>query len=181
MPYLRGYAPTPFRSADPFRNGQQAALAQTTSSHLMDALKIPTGGHRRVRLGGAHRRYRCGAVAATHSSALVSVSGYLDRVWTPTSDLSALRPSSAGGISTISRPTADRSATGRTPHDFNKLIWQGASPIWHFDDATYRPHRRGIRQSRPCRDRHPQLPLAPQASLGASRGTTTSTRTCCQP
>src|ERR1700761_4027931 len=22
-------------------------------------------------------------------------------------------------------------------HDFNKLIWQTASPQWHFDDATY--------------------------------------------
>ena len=25
----------------------------------------------------------------------------------------------------------------KNPHDFNKLIWQLASPKWKFDDATF--------------------------------------------
>ena len=44
--------------------------------------------------------------------------------------------------------------------DFAKLIWQLASPKWDFDDATFDRSAGGLRQSRSCRDRDPQLPLA---------------------
>src|SRR3982751_3842506 len=39
VPYLRGYGPTRFLSADTMRNGQPAALASDATA-LMDALKI---------------------------------------------------------------------------------------------------------------------------------------------
>ena len=61
-PYLRGFGPTRFRSADTPRSGQQAALAYDLIA-LMDALAIPRAGPRRVRLGRTCCLYRRCAVA----------------------------------------------------------------------------------------------------------------------
>ena len=46
------------------------------------------------------------------------------------------QPNSNGGTSTTSRLIADETATIKT-YDFDKLIWQLASPKWKFDSATF--------------------------------------------
>ena len=56
--------------------------------------------------------------------------------------------------------------------DFAKLIWQLASPKWNFDDATFERSGGRLRQSRPRRHRHPQLPLAAGPRRRAKRSTT---------
>ena len=52
VPYLRGYGPTRFLSADTPRSGEQAALGQDLLD-LLDALAHPARGARRLRLGRA--------------------------------------------------------------------------------------------------------------------------------
>ena len=75
VPYLRGYGPTRFRSADTFRNGQQSALALDIIA-LMDALKI-----RKAIVGGVDWGARTANIMAAlwpeRCKAMVSVSGYL--------------------------------------------------------------------------------------------------------
>ena len=76
VPYLRGYGPTRFLSADTTRNGQQAALALDAIA-LLDALRIDNTivagfdcGARTANILAALWPQRC--------TALVSVSGYLN-------------------------------------------------------------------------------------------------------
>jgi pimeloyl-ACP methyl ester carboxylesterase len=47
--------------------------------------------------------------------------------------------------------------------DFNKLIWQQASPKWEFDDATYDRSAAAFDNPDHVRDRDPQLPLGARA------------------
>ena len=65
VPYLRGYGPTRFLSADTMRSGEQAALGNDLKE-LMDALGLPCRA-RRLRLGRARRVHRGGAVAGTRA------------------------------------------------------------------------------------------------------------------
>ena len=75
VPYLRGYGPTRFLSADTIRNGQPAALAMDAVD-LMDALKIE-----RALLAGFDWGARTADIVAAlwpeRVKALVAVSGYL--------------------------------------------------------------------------------------------------------
>ena len=75
VPYLRGYGPTRFLSADTVRNGQPAALA-TDAIALMDALKID----RAILAGfdwGARTADIVAALWPERVNGLVAVSGYL--------------------------------------------------------------------------------------------------------
>jgi pimeloyl-ACP methyl ester carboxylesterase len=135
VPYLRGSGTTRFLADDTFRNGQPAALALDMTA-LMDALKID-----RALLAGFDWGARTADIVAAlwpeRVTSLVSVSGYL-----------------IGGRAGNAKPLApkdelawwyqfyfatDRGQAGyeANRHDFNKLIWQLASPRWDFDDATY--------------------------------------------
>jgi pimeloyl-ACP methyl ester carboxylesterase len=75
VPYLRGYGPTRFLSADTMRNGQPAALAQDVID-LMDALKFE-----KALLGGFDWGARTADIVAAlwpeRVRGLVAVSGYL--------------------------------------------------------------------------------------------------------
>jgi pimeloyl-ACP methyl ester carboxylesterase len=135
MPYLRGYGSTRFRSYSTIRNGEPAALAVDTIA-LMDALKIPKA----IIAGfdwGARTACIVAALWPERCQALVSVSGYL-----------------IGSVAAGKRPLPPKAelqwwyqfyfATERgregysqNRHDFNKLIWQLASPQWQFDDAAF--------------------------------------------
>jgi pimeloyl-ACP methyl ester carboxylesterase len=135
VPYLRGYGTTRFLSDDTPRNGEQVAFAVDATT-LMDALGIE-----RVIVAGFDWGSRTAAIMAAlwpeRCSALVAVSGYL-----------------IGSIEVNQRPLPPKAELGwwyqyyfstergrlgysQHTHDFNKLIWQLASPKWDFDDATF--------------------------------------------
>ena len=135
VPYLRGFGTTTFRSPDTMRNGQQAALARDTVA-LMDALDIRSailGGYD----WGGRTANNVAALWPQRVSGLVAVSGYL------TVDLAAnlkpLPPQAEYGWWYQYYFATPRGEAGYRRHtkDFNRLIWTKASPLWHFDDATY--------------------------------------------
>jgi pimeloyl-ACP methyl ester carboxylesterase len=135
VPYLRGYGSTRFRSADTFRNGQQAALA-TDVIAFMDALDIP----RAVIAGfdwGARTADIVAALWPDRVKALVPVSGYL--IVNLVANQRPLSPQAEHGWWYQYYFATQRGVDGyrQNTHDFNKLIWQEASPTWKFDDATY--------------------------------------------
>jgi pimeloyl-ACP methyl ester carboxylesterase len=134
-PHLRGFGSTRFLSADTFRNGQQAALAQDTIA-LMDALNIPTAILAGYDWGGR----TANVVAALHPdrcAGLVAVSGYI--VVSLSANLEPLPPQAEYGWWYQYYFATPRGELGyrRNTKDFNRLIWKNASPLWHFDDATY--------------------------------------------
>jgi hypothetical protein len=62
VPYLRGYGTTRFLSNDTVRNGEPAAVAVDIIA-LIGCAQDRQGNPRRVRLGGAHGRHYCSALA----------------------------------------------------------------------------------------------------------------------
>ena len=135
VPYLRGYGTTRFLSSETVRNGQPSAIAVDTIA-LMDALKIQKAivagfdwGGRTADIIAALWPERC--------KAIVSVSGYL--IGSPESNKMPLPPKAEFPWWYQYYFATDRGKLGYSQytHDFNKLIWQTASPKWTFDDATY--------------------------------------------
>ena len=135
VPYLRGYGTTRFLSNETFRNGQQSVVALDIIA-LMEALKIKTAilagfdwGARTVDIIAALWPERC--------KALVSVSGYL--IGSPQSNKMPLPPKAELEWWYQFYFATERGRVGyeKYCHDFNKLIWQLASPKWNFDDATF--------------------------------------------
>jgi pimeloyl-ACP methyl ester carboxylesterase len=135
IPFLRGYGSTRFLSSDTVRNGQQAALAADVVA-FMDALNID-----RAVLGGFDWGARTADIVAAiwpeRVKALVSVSGYI--VVNLVANQQPLSPRAEHGWWYQYYFATDRGVRGyrQNTHDFNKLIWQEASPTWKFDDATY--------------------------------------------
>jgi pimeloyl-ACP methyl ester carboxylesterase len=135
VPYLRGYGPTRFLSSTTFRNGQPSALAMDIVT-LMDALKIDTAV-----LGGFDWGARTAAIVAAlwpeRVKALVSVSGYL--IGSREAGQKPLAPKDELPWWYQFYFATERGRAGyeANRHDFNKLIWQLASPKWDFDDATF--------------------------------------------
>ena len=135
VPYLRGYGTTRFRSSETFRNGQQSALAVDIIA-LMDALKI----EKAILAGydwGARTANIIAALWPERCKALVSVSGYL--IGNPEANQTPLPPQAELQWWYQFYFATERGRAGyeQYRHDFNKLIWQLASPQWHFDDATF--------------------------------------------
>jgi pimeloyl-ACP methyl ester carboxylesterase len=135
VPYLRGFGTTRFRAKDTFRNGQQGALAQDVIA-LMDALNIPDAILAGYDWGGR----TANAVAALwpqRCTGLVAVSGYI--IVNLAANLEPLAPQAEYGWWYQYYFATPRGELGyrRNTKDFNKLIWTKASPLWHFDDATY--------------------------------------------
>jgi pimeloyl-ACP methyl ester carboxylesterase len=135
VPYLRGYGSTRFLSADTPRNAQQAVVAVDIIA-LMDALKIDKAvlggfdwGARTVNIIAALWPERC--------KAMVSVSGYL--IGSQAANHAPLPPKAELAWWYQFYFATERGYAGyeANRHDFNKLIWQTASPKWQFDDATF--------------------------------------------
>ncbi len=135
VPYLRGYGPTKFLSADTVRSGQQAALANDLIA-LMNALSID-----KAIVGG----YDWGGRACCIASALyperiiglVSVSGY---------NIQDIAKFSEPAIPEIEMLNwyqfyfqSERGRKGLTKYrkELCKLLWRNWSPTWKFDDHTY--------------------------------------------
>ncbi|BAY49403.1 hypothetical protein SAMD00079811_70320 [Scytonema sp. HK-05] len=135
IPYLRGYGMTRFLSSETFRNGQQSAIAVDIIA-LMDALRI----EKAILAGydwGARTANIIAALWPERCKALVSVSGYL--IGSPEANKTPLPPQAELQWWYQFYFATERGRVGyeKYRHDFNKLIWQLASPQWHFDDATF--------------------------------------------
>ena len=135
VPYLRGYGTTRFLSNETFRNGQPSALALDAIA-FMDALKI----ERAILAGfdwGARTANIIAALWPERCKAMVSVSGYL--IGSQKSGRMPLPPQAELQWWYQFYFATERGQAGyeRYTHDFAKLIWQLASPKWHFDDATF--------------------------------------------
>ncbi|WP_319407479.1 alpha/beta hydrolase [uncultured Desulfosarcina sp.] len=134
-PYLRGYGPTRFLSADTPRSGQQAALAHDLLA-LLDALEIPSAVLVGYDWGG---RAACivAALWPDRVRALASVGGY--------------NIQDIPGAAIPQRPEdeyrywyqyyfhTERGRTGLAKYrrEFCRLLWRLWSPTWKFSDETF--------------------------------------------
>ena len=134
-PYLRGYGPTKFLSANTMRSGQQGALAHDLLA-LMDALSIPSAVLSGYDWGG---RAACivAALWPERVRALVSVSGYL--IGSQALNSMPLPPKAEleWWYQYYFATERGRAGYAKYRREFSKLIWQIASPQWKFDDATF--------------------------------------------
>ena len=135
VPYLRGYGSTSFLSSETVRNAQQSALA-VDSIALMDALKIDKaiiGGFD----WGARTANIMAALWSQRCKAMVSVSGYL--IGSQAANRAPLPPKAELDWWYQFYFATERGRAGYEKYrrDFNKLIWQLASPKWNFDAATF--------------------------------------------
>jgi pimeloyl-ACP methyl ester carboxylesterase len=135
IPHLRGYGTTRFLSDDAARNGQQAALAHDAIAFL-DALEIREAivagfdwGARTANIVAALWPERC--------AGLVSVSGYL--IGSREANRMPLPPRAelAWWYQFYFATERGRAGYEQYRNDFARLIWQTASPMWDFDDATF--------------------------------------------
>ena len=145
IPYLRGYGPTRFLSDATFRKGQPAALAVDIVA-LMDALKIE-----KATLAGYDWGARTANIIAAlwpeRCKAMVSVSGYL--IGSQEAGKMPLPPKAELQWWYQFYFATERGQQGydKYRHDFARLIWQLASPKWHFDDATFERSARAFDNS----------------------------------
>jgi pimeloyl-ACP methyl ester carboxylesterase len=135
IPYLRGYGETRFLSSDTPRNAQPAAVA-TDAINFLDALRI-----QKVLVAGFDWGGRTANLMAflwpERCKALVSVSGYL--VGSQAALANPLPPSAEFPWWYLFYFSTERGKAGYATYtkDFNRLIWQLASPRWAFDDTTF--------------------------------------------
>jgi pimeloyl-ACP methyl ester carboxylesterase len=135
VPYLRGYGATRFLSSESVRNGQPSALAVDVID-FMDALKIDKA----VLAGfdwGARSADIVAALWPERVKALVAVSGYL--IGSQEAGKMPLPPKAELEWWYQFYFATERGRIGyeKNRNDFNRLIWQLASPKWRFDDATF--------------------------------------------
>ena len=135
VPYLRGYGTTSFLSKNTVRNAQQSAVAADAIA-LMDALKIE-----KAIIGGFDWGARTANIMAAlwpeRCKAMVSVSGYL--IGSQAANRMPLPPKAELDWWYQFYFATERGRAGYEKYrrEFNKLIWQLASPKWNFDDATF--------------------------------------------
>jgi len=135
VPFVRGYGTTRFLSDGTLRNGQQGALAADVIA-FMDVLGID----RAVLAGfdwGARSADVIAALWPDRCKALVSVSGYL--IGSQAANEAPLPPQAEHAWWYQFYFATDRGRAGyhKYRREFNRLIWQLASPRWAFDDATF--------------------------------------------
>jgi pimeloyl-ACP methyl ester carboxylesterase len=134
-PYLRGYGPTRFLSAETMRSGQQAALAQD-ALELLDGLRID-----RALVSGFDWGGRSAAIlAALHPervTGLVNACGYviqdIAKALEPEDPLQERRL----WYQYYFQSERARAGLARDRMAFAKLLWRLWSPTWEFDDATF--------------------------------------------
>jgi pimeloyl-ACP methyl ester carboxylesterase len=135
VPYLRGFGPTRFLSANTLRSGQQAALGDDLRQ-LMDALNI----RQAVLVGydwGGRAACIVSALWPERVRALVTGDGYniqdIPNSGTPAAPEQELRQWYQYYFH-LERGRAGLSANRR---DFCRLLWRLWSPNWAFDEATF--------------------------------------------
>jgi pimeloyl-ACP methyl ester carboxylesterase len=135
VPYLRGFGPTRFLSADTLRSGQQAALGNDLHE-LMDALHIE-----RAVLAGYDWGGRAACVVAAlwpeRVQSLVTVNGYMIQ------DLpNSARPQAPAQEQRFWYQWYFQTERGRAGLEadrraFCRRLWELWSPHWTFDEATF--------------------------------------------
>ena len=135
VPYLRGFGPTRFRSADTPRSGEQAALGADVLA-LMDALGVPRAvlagydwGGRAACVVAALWPERCAGLLTLNSYNIQHIS-------------QAMQPESAAQEHRLWYQYYFHSERGRAGlmqdrRAMCRLLWQQWSPTWVFDDATF--------------------------------------------
>jgi len=135
VPYLRGYGPTRFLSAETLRSGQQAAIGKDLLD-LMDALQLP----RAVLVGfdwGGRAACVVAALWPERVRGLVVANGYSIQ------DIAAAAvPATPEQENRLWYQYYFHTERGRAGLKANraelcKLLWRLWSPNWKFDDATY--------------------------------------------
>jgi pimeloyl-ACP methyl ester carboxylesterase len=134
-PYLRGYGPTRFLSADTLRSGQQAVLGHDLLA-LLDALAIPSAVLAGYDWGG---RAACvvAALWPPRARGLVSCGGYNIQ------DIAASgRPQPPESeyrhwYQYYFHGERGRAGLAQNRRELTRLLWRLWSPNWTFDDATF--------------------------------------------
>jgi pimeloyl-ACP methyl ester carboxylesterase len=135
VPYLRGFGPTRFRSDATPRSGEQAALGADLLA-LMDALQVPQAVLAGYDWGGR----ACCVVAALwpqRCKGLVSYNSYNIQ------DIArAMEPDTPANERSLwyqyyFHSERGRAGLARDRRALTRVLWQGWSPTWKFDDATF--------------------------------------------
>ncbi len=135
VPYLRGFGPTRFLSADTPRSGQQAALGNDLRE-LMEALGIE-----RATLAGYDWGGRAACIVAAlwpqRVHGLVTGNGY--NIQNIPASVKPVAPAQEHRFWYQYYFHTERGRAGLTQnrHALVRYIWQIWSPNWAFDDATY--------------------------------------------
>ncbi|MGC4035841.1 MAG: alpha/beta hydrolase [Chitinophagaceae bacterium] len=135
VPYLRGYGPTKFLSADTVRSGQQAALANDLIA-LMDSLSI-----QKAIVGGYDWGGRaCCIVAAIYPEriiGLISMAGYNIQNIPGYAEPDFPEIEKLNWYQFYFHSERGRRGLTRYRKELCRLLWQSWSPTWKFDDATF--------------------------------------------
>ena len=135
VPYLRGYGPTRFRSAETPRSGEQAVLAADLLA-LLDALAIPKAVLAGYDWGG---RAACivSALWPERAVALVTGNSYniqnIARSWEP----AAPEAEAALWYQYYFHSERGRRGLEANRRGLAHLIWRMWSPAWAFDQACF--------------------------------------------
>src|SRR5258705_884549 len=135
VPYLRGYGPTRFLSAQTPRSGQQAALGRDLLD-LMDALRLPNAALVGYDWGG---RGACvvAALWPERVRCLVSANGYTIQDIAASAMPAVPEQEHRLWYQYYFHTERGRAGLQANRHEFCKLLWHLWSPNWKFDDATY--------------------------------------------
>lgn len=135
VPYLRGYGPTKFLSADTIRSGQQAALANDLIA-LMDALSV-----QKAIVGGYDWGGRaCCIVSALYPEriiGLVSMAGYNIQNIAKYSEPDAPEIEMLNWYQFYFHSERGRIGLTKYRKELCRLLWCNWSPTWKFDDETF--------------------------------------------
>lgn len=136
VPYLRGYGPTRFLSADTPRSGQQAALAHDLIA-LMDELKVPDAVLAGYDWGG---RAACivAALWPNRARGLATSGGYnLQNIAAAHQPIAPEREH-AFWYQYYFHSERGRAGLAQNRYELCRLLWKLWSPSWRFDENTYR-------------------------------------------
>lgn len=135
VPYLRGYGPTRFRSADTPRSGEQAALGHDLLQ-LMDALGI-----RRAALAGYDWGGRAACIVAAlwpeRVRCLVSCTGYNIQNIAVSGEPASAAQEHRFWYQYYFHTERGRAGLTKDRRDVCRLLWRLWSPEWQFDEATF--------------------------------------------
>jgi len=135
VPYLRGFGPTRFLSADTRRSGQQGAIGYDLLE-LMDALRLPTAALVGFDWGG---RGACvvAALWPERVRCLVTANGYA--IQNIAASVAPRPPEQEyrAWYQYYFHTERGRAGLQANRRELCKLLWHLWSPNWKFDDATY--------------------------------------------
>ena len=135
VPYLRGYGPTRFLSAETIRSGQQGAMGRDLRD-LMDALAISRAALMGYDWGG---RAACvvAALWPERVRALVTGAGYSIQDIAASVTPAAPETEHQNWYQYYFHGARGRDGLAANRAAFCKLLWRLWSPSWAFDDVVY--------------------------------------------